>query len=950
MKSILSKNYFFHYLISIALAITVLSPAPAQAAVATFNCSGGGTYTVDSGVISDMYSGNCVGAVVLDSSVTRINYATYVISTVTSITIPATTATIEVQPFIGGSGITAINVDAANPNFKSVNGILYNKTGTTLIQYPQAKTGDSFTVPAGVTTIGNYAFSCAIYLHSVTIPDAVTDADNIDRINGCNENGISEYIVGSGNANYSSIDGVIFDKAATTILAYPANKSGASYVMPSSVTAIRNQALGYSNGRKLESITLSPNLTTIDTYSFSNLYLPTLNIPASVTTISPLGLWTVGAVTVDPGNTSFSAEDNVLFNFNKTKLVYYPSGNTRQSYTIPSTVTQLETYSISNPGNSLERLVIGSALTSVGSWNGAYNLKYLTISGDTTYDFGSLYFGNLISVSYCGSNATTISNIDAKLSSWNNATRICATNPAFTISASSESVAVGTAITGYTIASTGGAITRYSISPSISNTPGLSFSTSTGRISGTPTTAAAARTYIVTAINSESTATRNFTLTVTAAVNTGSYSAGTGQVNCGTSGYFVVTSYVVVSNSNCAGSATIPSGVTAIGSYAFVSNSTLTSVTIPNSVTIIGIKAFAYTLNLTAVTIPSSVTSIQAGAFKGATTITTLNIPSGITEISSDSFSYMSSLTSLTISSSVTSIGAGAFTGATSLASYNYCGSASADQLLNSGLGEKFRNPCPLPDGYVPPPLLPFLKAETFPQIHLSEGKLICTAGTYQTGNAVSGVIQSGSISSITPNSYVFNLLIDGVAQRSLTQTTSSNSVKWALLTAPKLSIATCSVVATAQALTTTNLSSENEAGLSNIKSIQAKAVASANRAYKAAQTAHAKAFVKDVADNRALWVKRMIGVTDNYNVTVARIQSGGGSKMVTDIATALELMVNARRGLTADYLAYKPAMKEAQNRADKAALEVANLAITNSNSSYWSLLESIGYGVLIQG
>jgi hypothetical protein len=63
-------------------------------------------------------------------------------------------------------------------------------------------------------------------------------------------------------------------------------------------------------------------------------------------------------------------------------------------------------------------------------------------------------------------------------------------------------------------------ISSYSISPEITNTPGLSFSTSTGLISGIPTQASTARTYTITATNAFGSATRTFRLTVTAAITT----------------------------------------------------------------------------------------------------------------------------------------------------------------------------------------------------------------------------------------------------------------------------------------------------------------------------------------------------------------------------------------------------------------------------------------------
>ena len=88
--------------------------------------------------------------------------------------------------------------------------------------------------------------------------------------------------------------------------------------------------------------------------------------------------------------------------------------------------------------------------------------------------------------------------------------------PALTLSSSAISATAGTAITSYAITSTGGAIASYSISPTIGN--GLSFSTATGLISGTPTSAADAATYTITATNATApAATTTFAITVTAA-------------------------------------------------------------------------------------------------------------------------------------------------------------------------------------------------------------------------------------------------------------------------------------------------------------------------------------------------------------------------------------------------------------------------------------------------
>jgi len=88
--------------------------------------------------------------------------------------------------------------------------------------------------------------------------------------------------------------------------------------------------------------------------------------------------------------------------------------------------------------------------------------------------------------------------------------------PAFTLSSSSESKAQNVAIAGYTITSTGGTIASYAISPAAP--AGLSFSASTGLLTGTPTAVKSATVCTITATNATGTATRTFTLTVTAAV------------------------------------------------------------------------------------------------------------------------------------------------------------------------------------------------------------------------------------------------------------------------------------------------------------------------------------------------------------------------------------------------------------------------------------------------
>jgi hypothetical protein len=88
--------------------------------------------------------------------------------------------------------------------------------------------------------------------------------------------------------------------------------------------------------------------------------------------------------------------------------------------------------------------------------------------------------------------------------------------PAFTLSSSSEVRTANTAATGFTITSTGGTIASFAIDA----TPaGMSFNTTTGALTGTPTTVAGATNYNVIATNASGSVSKTFSLTVLAALS-----------------------------------------------------------------------------------------------------------------------------------------------------------------------------------------------------------------------------------------------------------------------------------------------------------------------------------------------------------------------------------------------------------------------------------------------
>ena len=121
------------------------------------------------------FDGCNLTSITIPNSVTSIRKgAFYSCKSLTSITIPNSVTSIGEYAFYGCKSLTSINVDVNNPNYCSIDGVLFDKNQTTLIKYPRGKQGASYIIPNSVTSIGNSAFSGCDALTSVTIPDSVT--------------------------------------------------------------------------------------------------------------------------------------------------------------------------------------------------------------------------------------------------------------------------------------------------------------------------------------------------------------------------------------------------------------------------------------------------------------------------------------------------------------------------------------------------------------------------------------------------------------------------------------------------------------------------------------------------------------------------------------------------------------------------------------------------------
>ena len=106
-------------------------------------------------------------------------------SSLISISIPAGVTSIRSTSFLGNEKLIEINVDAANPEYISEDGILYNKDKTELIKYPAGKIARNYIIPNSITSIDTDAFYGCSSLTSISIPNNVTHI-SVDAFYECN--------------------------------------------------------------------------------------------------------------------------------------------------------------------------------------------------------------------------------------------------------------------------------------------------------------------------------------------------------------------------------------------------------------------------------------------------------------------------------------------------------------------------------------------------------------------------------------------------------------------------------------------------------------------------------------------------------------------------------------------------------------------------------------------
>jgi hypothetical protein len=203
----------------------------------------------------------------------------------------------------------------------------------------------------GVTSIGENAFNLCYRLKNITIPDSVTNIGE-SAFRWCGS--LRNITIGSGvttigrNAFYDcgSLESLTIPNRVTSIgeRTFKDCSDLVSIKIPDSVTSIEDEV--FSGCENLISITIGSGVKSIKHGAFS-------------------GCHKFSSITVAPANSVYSSEDGVLFNKDKTVLIFYPTRKKNLNYQIPGTVTRIEKAAFQNCV-CLANVIIPDSVKSIG--------------------------------------------------------------------------------------------------------------------------------------------------------------------------------------------------------------------------------------------------------------------------------------------------------------------------------------------------------------------------------------------------------------------------------------------------------------------------------------------------------------------------------------------------------------------------------------------------------
>lgn len=244
-----------------------------------------------------------VKSVLVSNGIENISYSTFAYcENLESIIIPKSVANIETTAIIYCPSLEQLVVDSSNSVYDSRNNCnAIIETASNILIAGCINT----IIPDGVVRIESDAFNGCKGLKSISIPDTVESIGSfafhqtgltsvfipysVEKIETSYStyyypfyecSSLEEIIVDKNNPNYSSLDGVLFNKSKTQLLNYPDGKMDETYIIPGTVSQLSNNtdyaSYPFYNCDYLKNIIFPESVTFIDRSTTS--YLMNLNV------------------------------------------------------------------------------------------------------------------------------------------------------------------------------------------------------------------------------------------------------------------------------------------------------------------------------------------------------------------------------------------------------------------------------------------------------------------------------------------------------------------------------------------------------------------------------------------------------------------------------------------------------------------------------------------------
>lgn len=205
---------------------------------------------------------------------------------------------------------------------------------------------------------------------------------------------LKQFIVDKDNAIYSSVDGVLYNKSKTKLVAYPYGAS-LDVKIKKGTTIIGDYAFYQA---PIKSITFEEGLYAIMNQAFAGTKITSISLPASFRLLYNNAFLDSFLETIDisSDNTSLCSVDGVVYNKNKTFLYYWPDAKKEELLKFPETLRYLDCDKILNFSDA-KTISIPTGLTAIVHTEGNQIERILI---DSNHKYFKLYDGALYSNNY----------------------------------------------------------------------------------------------------------------------------------------------------------------------------------------------------------------------------------------------------------------------------------------------------------------------------------------------------------------------------------------------------------------------------------------------------------------------------------------------------------------------------------------------------------------------